>query len=111
MLNSQVIEVIAVVSLTVLSISLLILVVAFVPLLSQVSKLLNSVDETIKSLNTRIMPNLADLSDILGKTKKMVDQGQHFGSKLGQTASALTQGLKNGINTYLKKGSSSSESL
>ncbi|MDX1920348.1 MAG: hypothetical protein SFU25_06390 [Candidatus Caenarcaniphilales bacterium] len=106
-MNSEVLEIIAVVSLTILAISLLIVVVAVVPILSQASKLLSSVDETVKALNTRIMPNLADLSDILGKTKKMVDQGQNLTTKVGQTASAISEGIKKGINTYLNKGKSS----
>jgi uncharacterized protein YoxC len=102
-MSAQVIEVIAVVSLTILAVSLIILVFAVIPLLSQLIKLLNNLDETVKSLNTKILPNLAEISDLVGKTKKFVDQGQNLGDKFGKTALALGEGLKSGIKSYFKK--------
>jgi uncharacterized protein YoxC len=93
-------EIIAVVSLSILGVSLLVLVIALVPILSQALRTLSSLNELLKAVNEQIMPNMVELSNLAGKAGKVVQKGQDIGVKLSDSALALTNGLKASIGAY-----------
>jgi uncharacterized protein YoxC len=98
-------DIIAIVSLTILGISMLVLVISMVPLLSQLNQLLQSLNQTVTIINDKVLPNVADFSDVLKSAKKIIDKGQNIGDKINKSASALTEGIKTGIQSYFKSGS------
>jgi uncharacterized protein YoxC len=99
-------NIIAVVSLTILGLSLLVLTVSLLPLISQASALLLNVNEVLKTFKEQIMPNIVELSSIVGKAKKMVESGQSLTNKISGSAAAITKGLKAGLSSYFKSNKS-----
>lgn len=109
-MNSHLIEIISVVSLTLLGVSLFTLVISLLPILSQATKLLGSLNDLTKSLNEKILPNLAEFSEVFSGAKKMIDKGQNLSDKISKSAEALTEGLRVGFQSYFKLGSRKSPS-
>lgn len=87
------IEVIAIISLALLAISLFTLVIALIPLLSQANRTLANLNETIKMLNEQIMPNVSELTSIVGKAK-------NFSAKVGDSTKTAFSALKVKLNNY-----------
>jgi len=94
------IEVVTVVSLTILAVSLFALMIALLPLLSQAGRLLSNLNDTVKTLNERILPNFAEFSEVFSGAKKMIDKGQNLSDKLSKSAGAWTEGLRAGLKAY-----------
>ena len=106
-MNNDVINIIAVVSLSLLGVSLLVLVISLIPLINQGVRTLVTVDEIAKLVKEKIIPNLADISEVLGKTNNLVKQGETLTNKVSQSAGALIQGIKAGLGSYLDRNSKS----
>jgi uncharacterized protein YoxC len=90
------IEIIAVISLAILAISLFTLIIALIPILSQANRTLSNLNETLKILNDQIMPNLSDLSGLVGKAK-------HLSTKVGDSTKNVVVALKDGLRAGLGK--------
>ena len=87
------IEVIAIVSLSILAVSLFVLVIALIPLLAQANRTLTNLNETLRIVNEQIMPNVSDLTSIVGKAKDL-------SSKVGDSTKNIVSALKSKINNY-----------
>ena len=94
------IEIIAAISLGILSISLFALIMFLAPLLLQVSRTLGNLNETLEIVNKDIMPNLSFVGKLMGKASKASGQ---VGNSTKSILTAFGEGLKAGISKYTGK--------
>ena len=98
------IDIVVIVSLSILAISILIFVLFLIPILIDLQRLLAIVSKIVSDINGEILPNIKRLSGILGNASKVAANGKQLSSKLFDSVHIIKKGLLAGIATYFASG-------
>ena len=98
----NILDIVAVVSLSLLGISFLIFVISVIPVLVQLQRLFLTLQQIADNIKTDVMPEVKQFSSIFGDAGRVAEQGKNIGSKLVQSVKLLSQGIKTGLDSYFK---------
>ncbi len=99
----NIIDLLAVISLTILGLCFLILLIVLIPLISQMQRLIAKLEEILNILHKEIMPNFSEFSNIFGQAGKFANNSKIASTKLFASIRAYKEGIKTALKTYFSK--------